>query len=104
MWYTSETTIIHKVHGSSNRTEKKYAALHPKNPKLDFYVYHATKNLLLTMYQYTKGLNWLSFLSYYSVWSSYKLTLFLRHGRFKAISSFGKALKDFYMEKSKIEK
>lgn len=100
IWYSAETKILHKVHASTTKDSRNLPALHPKNPKLAFYVYHINKNLLLTMYRHLRGIKWLRFLAYYSLFSTYKTSTYIYHSRTAAIRSYIKALRDFGKEKS----
>ncbi len=99
IWYTADTKILHKVHASIGGLNNNLPALHPKNPHLNFYVYHMTKNLLLTMNKHLTKLEWSRFLLNYSIFMGYKNFLYFINERYKANRAFFKAVLDFYNKK-----
>ncbi len=99
IWYTADTSILHKVHGSSNKSEKKLPGMHKDNPKVGFYTYHMVKNTLLTMRKHLKGHQWVRFLVNYMAKLSYKNLTFLSKFRLDGTKATFRAIADFVKEK-----
>lgn len=59
LWYTADTTVLHKVQASKNSGEA--VGLSPHNPNLPFQFYHRTRNHWLTYRKHLNGIRFIIF-------------------------------------------
>jgi GT2 family glycosyltransferase len=103
IWYESSSIVKHLVHGSTKADDKAdfVGALDPRNPNLEFFVYHMVRNRLLTMKIYAKGKNRREFLRWFPVFMSLKIFRFLQHRRWGAIGAIYKGWNSYRILKNK---
>lgn len=87
LWYEPSALVMHKGQGSIRKKQggSFMGAWDPRNPNLQFYVYHIMRNRLLTMSKYAHGKNKFEFLAYFPFFILAKLFRFAKHGRWRAI-------------------
>lgn len=66
LYYSADTTIYHRVHGSSDSGNGHFG-LHPKNPNLAFQFYHKKKNQWITFRKHLSGFRFFVFNFVYHV-------------------------------------
>ena len=94
--YVPDAIVKHKVQGSYRKKgEKFYPIQHPRNANLEFFVYHLTKNRLLTMDKYAKGWKSIQFWCYFPLFWTANCLRYARYGRWKAISAIMRGVYDF---------
>jgi GT2 family glycosyltransferase len=98
--YEPNSIIKHRVQGTQrNNDEKLFPILHPLNPKLEFYVYHMTKNRLLTINMHGQFKNKLMFLSYFPLYMIWKCLQFLSYKKIGAVLLTGRSILDYFKER-----
>ncbi len=84
--YIPNVIVFHRVQGSKRKNNEPFLAPDsPYNPHLSFYMYHMTRNRLLTMYKHARGKNRLQFLTFFPLRWIYKTVQFLLNGRIDAV-------------------
>lgn len=97
--YIPESIVLHRCQGSQRLVKQKiYPLLHPRNPKLDFFLYHTTKNRLLIIKEHANFTNLMLFLSFFPFQMTWKCFTYLLNRRFSALKSFIRAIRDFAKE------
>jgi len=97
--YVPDAVVYHKGQGSQRNEKKFYPIDHARNPKLPFYIYHLTKNRLLTVRQHASPVNAIKFWSFFPFFMFVKIMQYLIFGRFEAINAIKKGVVDSYKEK-----
>ncbi|MDY6894908.1 MAG: glycosyltransferase family 2 protein, partial [Thermotogota bacterium] len=94
--YIPEAVVKHKCQGSKRGRRKEFFPIdHPANPNLSFFMYHLTKNRLLTIFIHAKGLNALKFYLFFPIYLSAKCIQYAFHKQGAAIKAIGKGIWDF---------
>ena len=94
--YVPEAVVMHKGQGSLRKDGNEFFPIqHPRNPRLDFFMYHITKNRLLTMFIYTRGWNAVMFWSFFPIYQAAKCVQFAFHGRWTAVKAVAQGVRDF---------
>ena len=96
--YVPDAVVYHKGQGSQRGKQKFYPIDHAKNPKLPFYVYHLTKNRLLTIRQHASGMNAMKFWSFFPFFMMIRSMQYLIHGRLEAVDAIRKGLLDSFKD------
>lgn len=92
--YVPEAVVYHKGQGSQRDTEQFLPIEHPQNPKLPFFLYHLTKNRLLTIQKHASFSESLKFWIYYPAFLLFKISQYLINRRFDGIQAIFKGIKD----------
>lgn len=95
IWYEPTAFVQHIGQGSQDKRNMFISRYDPKNPNLAFLVYHGIKNSLLNMYLHARSWNRLLFLSVFPVFLGLKIVQWGGHGRFDAVKSACKAIRDY---------
>ena len=94
--YKHEAVVSHKGQGSQRNSEKFISIEHPKNPNLSFFVYHLTKNRLLTISQHASITEAIKFWTFYPFFLFAKSVQYSINGRIDAIKAISKGLFDAF--------
>jgi len=103
IWYESSSIVKHVGQGSMRADGETgfVGAFDPRNPNLEFFVYHIVRNRLLTMKIYAKGKHRREFLRWFPVFMLLKMFRFLQHGRWGAIGAIYKGWNSYRIQKNK---
>jgi len=100
--YVSESIVNHKAQGSQRSSDDKYIRVHDiRNPYLPFFMYHFTKNRLLTMSNHAKGINAVVFWLMFPVYWFLKSVKHLLFGRWDVVTATFRGLQDYHKTKKK---
>jgi GT2 family glycosyltransferase len=99
IFYTPDAIVKHKGQGSQRKDNNFYSIEHPKNPKLPFFVYHLTKNRILTSNLHACGTNAIKFWTMYPVFIVKKFFQYLIYGRFDAICAMKRGIMDSFKDR-----
>lgn len=94
LYYTADTTIIHKVGGShSDQKSGRSKRMHPTNPSIHFLFYHMRSNQYITMRKYLQGSAFFVFFLNYWLRFIYINLLMMVYGRFSIVKTSLKTIK-----------
>ena len=94
--YVPTALVYHRAQGSQRGEEGPwYDMLDPRNPRLAFYVYHLTRNRLLTMASHARGWNAFRFWTIFPIYWATKCFNFAVRGRADAAFAALRGVRDF---------
>lgn len=93
--YTPTALVLHDVRGSLGRNKKFQTLFDPDNPRLYFYLFHRTKNKLLTFSTHAKGLRLIQFWLCFPAYWIFICSRLLLHGKWGVIGSVAKGVLAF---------
>lgn len=95
IFFQPQAIVYHKVQGSQRSRDSKYiSGWSPKNPKLEFHLYHGVKNSIIAMRNNASRLVFYRYAILYSLFLFYKFVFFTLNGRQSTFSIIIKAIKD----------
>lgn len=99
IWYEPKALVYHIGQGSQKGHGKFYSRYDPRNKNLVFLVYHGVKNSLLNMDMHAQSMNRVLFLLMYPAILSIRCGKWAIHGRYDAVTSAYKAVRDYLRER-----
>jgi GT2 family glycosyltransferase len=99
IWYEPNALVSHIGQGSQKGNEKFYSRYDPKNTNLVFLVYQGVKNSLLNMDMHARSMNRAQFFLVFPVILLIRCCKWIIHGRYDAVISAFKAIKDYFKER-----
>ncbi|OEU63624.1 MAG: hypothetical protein BBJ57_13320 [Desulfobacterales bacterium PC51MH44] len=97
--YVPEAVVSHKGQGSQRNKNQFLPIDHPHNPHLPFFMYHLTKNRLLTMFTHSEGLNGLKFWAIFPIYVAAKSIQYLLNKRTDAVAAIVRGTIDSIKER-----
>ncbi len=94
--YRHGAIVFHKGQGSQRNSESFISIEHPQNPNLSFFVYHLTKNRILTISLHASKSDAIKFWIFYPFFLMVKSFQYLINGRIDAIKAISKGLFDAF--------
>ncbi|MBC8489542.1 MAG: glycosyltransferase family 2 protein [Bacteroidetes bacterium] len=104
IWYQPNALVRHQGQGSQKWSEEFITIQSHKNPNLPFFMFHITKNKLLTMSLHAKGWNSVKFWFVFPIFWVMKSLKFMFHGRFDASLAMFRGVKQYFLDSKVAEK